>query len=77
MQQVALQWLVWRLTHRERVLGPVAFLGQFPVFVLGALSAYTVRNSSILTPRCACETAFLRLILPSVCEKFRVACQGA
>jgi len=35
MQVVALQWLVWRLTQSPVALGLVAFLGQFPVAVLG------------------------------------------
>jgi MFS family permease len=37
MQSVALQWLVWRLTHDARALGAAAFLGQFPVFLFGAI----------------------------------------
>ena len=37
MQSVALQWLVWRLTHDARALGAVTFLGQFPVFIFGAI----------------------------------------
>ncbi|HJZ83985.1 MAG TPA: MFS transporter [Polyangia bacterium] len=37
MQQVAVQWLVWRLTHSAPALGLVTFLGQFPVFLLGTL----------------------------------------
>jgi len=36
MQQVALQWLVWRLTHSARLLGLIAFLSQFPVLLFGA-----------------------------------------
>src|SRR5438128_1799156 len=37
MQSVALQWLVWRLTHSARALGLVAFLGQFPVLLFGVV----------------------------------------
>jgi len=37
MQSVALQWLVWRLTHSARLLGLIAFLSQFPVLLFGAL----------------------------------------
>jgi len=37
MQSVAMQWLVWRLTRSPAALGAVAFLGQFPVALLGAV----------------------------------------
>ncbi len=37
MQFMALQWLVWRLTHSPVALVSVAFLGQFPVALLGAV----------------------------------------
>jgi MFS family permease len=37
MQSVAMQWLVWRLTRNPAALGAVAFLGQFPVALLGAV----------------------------------------
>ncbi len=37
MQSVAMSWLVWRLTHSERMLGLVTFLSQAPVFFLGAI----------------------------------------
>ena len=36
MQSVAVQWLVWRLTHSPVVLGQVAFLSQLPVLFLAA-----------------------------------------
>jgi|GEM_PF-542122 len=37
MQAMALQWLVWRLTHSAVALVLVAFLGQFPVALFGLL----------------------------------------
>ena len=37
MQSVAQQWLVWRLTRNAGALGTVAFLGQFPVALLGVV----------------------------------------
>jgi MFS family permease len=37
MQSMALQWLVWRLTHSAVALVLVAFLGQFPVALLGVV----------------------------------------
>lgn len=36
MQSVAQGWLVYRLWHRSELLGWVGFLGQIPVFLLGA-----------------------------------------
>ncbi len=35
MQQVALSWLVYRLSHSPFLLGLVGFAGQFPTLVLG------------------------------------------
>ena len=35
MQQVALTWLVYRMTNSAFLLGVVGFAGQFPVFILG------------------------------------------
>jgi len=35
MQQTAQSWLVYRMTRDPMMLGLVAFLGQFPVFLLG------------------------------------------
>ena len=37
MQAMALQWLVWRSTHDAIALVLVAFLGQFPVALLGVV----------------------------------------
>ena len=38
MQQTALQWLVYQLTHSSVMLGLIIFVGQSPVFLLGPLS---------------------------------------
>jgi len=37
MQFMALQWLIWRLTHSPVALVLVAFLGQFPVALFGVV----------------------------------------
>lgn len=37
MQQVAMGWLVYRLTHSALLLGVVAFAGQVPTFILSPL----------------------------------------
>lgn len=42
MQQVALSWLVYRLTRDPWQLGLVGFLGQFPVFLLGLYAGLLV-----------------------------------
>src|SRR5688572_29700698 len=38
MQQVAMGWLVYRLTNSAFLLGVVAFAGQSPVFFLGPIA---------------------------------------
>ncbi|MFZ5569379.1 MAG: MFS transporter [Thermodesulfobacteriota bacterium] len=38
MQRVAMNWLVYRLTSSEMLLGAVTFLGLFPVFVLSPVA---------------------------------------
>jgi MFS family permease len=38
MQQVALSWLLYRLTHSAILLGLVGFIGQFPTFILAPLA---------------------------------------
>ncbi len=38
MQSVAQGWLVFRLSHSERALGAVAFVGYLPVFLLSPLA---------------------------------------
>src|ERR1700674_1574724 len=42
MQQTAQAWLVYRLTRNPLMLGAVAFVGQFPVFLLGFYSGSKV-----------------------------------
>ena len=38
MQQIALNWLVYRLTHSAFLLGVVGFTGRIPVFLLGSFA---------------------------------------
>ncbi|MCE5230580.1 MFS transporter [bacterium] len=40
MQQVAMGWLVWRLTHNPAWNGTVVFCAQVPVFFLGPASGF-------------------------------------
>lgn len=40
MQQVAMGWLVWRLTHNPAMNGTVVFCAQVPVFFLGPASGF-------------------------------------
>jgi hypothetical protein len=42
MQQVALSWLVYRLTGSATLLGVVGFASQIPIFVLGPSAALSV-----------------------------------
>jgi MFS family permease len=42
MQQLAINWLVYRLTHSSAWLGVVNFLSQFPTFLLGLFTGVLV-----------------------------------
>jgi len=56
MQSMALQWLVWRLTHSAAALVLVAFLGQFPVALLGVVGGSVAdrypRRTVLLVTQC-------------------------
>ncbi len=54
MQQVALSWLVYRLTHSAFLLGAVGFAGQIPTFLIAPIAGvvadrYNRRRLLILT----------------------------
>src|SRR5512136_942443 len=38
MQQIALNWLVFRLTHSAFLLGVVGFTSRIPIFLLGSFA---------------------------------------
>ena len=64
MQQIALSWLVYRLTHSAFLLGLVGFAGQIPTFLLapfaGALADRWNRHAIlILTQSLAMAQAFV------------------
>jgi MFS family permease len=42
MQQVAMSWLVYRLTNSELLLGVIAFAGQFPGFIMAPFAGWLV-----------------------------------
>ncbi|MBM4185643.1 MAG: MFS transporter, partial [Gemmatimonadetes bacterium] len=42
MQQVAMSWLVYRLTDSELLLGVIAFAGQFPGLIMAPLAGALV-----------------------------------
>ncbi|HOK94591.1 MAG TPA: MFS transporter [Anaerohalosphaeraceae bacterium] len=46
MQQVAVSWLVYRLSHSAVALGAVAFAGQAPVFLLAPVGGITADRCS-------------------------------
>lgn len=48
IQQTAQSWLVYRLTKDPFMLGLVAFVGQFPVFLLGFYAGFKVDQSDHL-----------------------------
>ncbi|MBI4377219.1 MAG: MFS transporter [Elusimicrobia bacterium] len=49
IQHTAQAWLVYRLTHDPFMLGLVAFLSQFPVFVFGLVSGVAIDRTNRLT----------------------------
>src|SRR5215468_9912034 len=64
MQNVALSWLVYRLTHSELLLGTAWFCSQIAVFALGPLGGiaadrFSRRNVVIVTQTLSMVQAFL------------------
>lgn len=64
MQNVALSWLVYRLTHSELLLGTAWFCSQIAVFALGPLGGiaadrFSRRNVVIVTQTASMVQAFL------------------
>ncbi|MEQ1920505.1 MAG: MFS transporter, partial [Elusimicrobiota bacterium] len=60
MQNTAQAWLVYRLTKDPLMLGLVAFVGQFPVFILGFYAGFAVDHADHL--RLVKRTQFLAMI---------------
>lgn len=60
MQNTAQAWLVYRLTKDPLMLGLVAFVGQFPVFVLGFYAGFAVDHADHL--RLVKRTQFLAMV---------------
>lgn len=60
MQNTAQAWLVYRLTQDPLMLGLVAFVGQFPVFVLGFYAGFAVDHADHL--RLVKRTQFLAMV---------------
>ena len=55
MQQIAMSWLVYRLTNSAFLLGLIGFISQVPVFVLTSFAGVLAdrvhrRNLLIITP---------------------------
>jgi MFS family permease len=67
MQQVALSWLVYRLTGSATLLGVVGFASQIPIFVLGAIGgAISDRHSCYRVALWAQWAALTQALLLSV-----------
>ena len=67
MQQVALSWLVYRLTGSATLLGVVGFASQIPIFVLGPIGGvisdrYSCHRVAVWS-QCAALTQALLLAL--------------
>ncbi len=68
MQQIAMSWLVYRLTHSPFLLGAVAFAGQIPTFLLAPLAGviadrYNRKQILVLTQTLALAQAFILALL--------------
>lgn len=68
MQQIAVSWLVYRLTHSPALLGLVAFTGRVPTFFFAPLAGVLVdrwnrRRILIITQTLAMAQAFLLALL--------------
>ncbi len=70
IQQVAQQWLVYRMTHSSFALGMVGFLGQIPIFLFAPLAGVAVDHTSrramvLITQTLSMVQAFLLFFLAS------------
>jgi MFS family permease len=68
MQQVALSWLVYRLTGSATLLGVVGFASQIPIFALGAVGGaisdrYSCHRVAVWTQCAALTQALLLAVL--------------
>ena len=68
MQQVALSWLVYRLTESATLLGVVGFASQIPIFALGAIGGvfsdrYSCHRVAVWTQCAALAQALLLSVL--------------
>ncbi|HEX9453571.1 MAG TPA: MFS transporter, partial [Candidatus Binatia bacterium] len=68
MQQVALSWLIYRLTGSATLLGVVGFASQIPVFVLGPVGGvisdrYSCHRVAVWTQCAALSQALLLALL--------------
>src|SRR5512142_2429793 len=68
MQQVALSWLVYRLTGSATLLGIVGFASQIPIFGLGAIGGvisdrYSCHRVAVWTQCAALVQAFVLSLL--------------
>jgi MFS family permease len=68
MQQVALSWLVYRLTGSATLLGVVGFASQIPIFVLGAVGGvisdrYSCHRVAVWTQCAALAQALVLALL--------------
>ncbi|HEX7051103.1 MAG TPA: MFS transporter [Longimicrobiales bacterium] len=84
MQQVAMNWLVYRLTGSPAALGLVAFAGYFPAFVLGPFAGVLADRRSryrvVLATQMSAATlaaALAALVLTGVVEVWHVVVLAA
>lgn len=68
MQQIAMSWLIYRLTNSPFMLGAVGFVGQMPVFILTPLAGvladrHNRKNMVILAQLAAMIQAFILAFL--------------
>jgi len=68
MQQIAMSWLVYRMTNSVFLLGLIGFSGQFPTVIFGSFAGVYVdrlnrRNLLIATQTFAMLQAFLLAFL--------------
>src|ERR1700730_13063384 len=63
MQNIAQDWLVYRLTGSSLLLGVVGFAGQIPVFLLGPVAAIVADRFNRLRAVIAMQSASMILAL--------------
>src|SRR5271155_385851 len=68
MQQVAMTWLIWRISNSAALLGLTAFCQQIPVFFLGPIAGVLTDRANrhrllLLTQSLAMLQAFLLAFL--------------